>query len=166
MPANAYPHLVFATDATTLPRAELEPLVAQVFADAEPAPSVEQGPLQAIVRLGDYAFTLWYDDDSEGLPGRYGDFAPTLKRRRISKCTTMIDFSGDADPDGAHGDDAPGGAGMLTKTAIDRVVTAALDEDAPWGDLTSTALIPETSTATAELVAREPGVFSGGLAAT
>ncbi|WP_347345614.1 carboxylating nicotinate-nucleotide diphosphorylase [Microbacterium sp.] len=51
---------------------------------------------------------------------------------------------------------------MLTKTAIDRVVTAALDEDAPWGDLTSTALIPETSTATAELVAREPGVFSGG----
>lgn len=51
---------------------------------------------------------------------------------------------------------------MLTKTAIDRVVTAALDEDAPWGDLTSTALIPETATATAELVAREPGVFSGG----
>ncbi|MDQ1121740.1 carboxylating nicotinate-nucleotide diphosphorylase [Microbacterium trichothecenolyticum] len=51
---------------------------------------------------------------------------------------------------------------MLTRAAIDRVVSAALEEDAPWGDLTSEALIPAEATATAELVARVPGVFSGG----
>lgn len=51
---------------------------------------------------------------------------------------------------------------MLTQAAIDRVVRFALDEDAPWGDLTSETLIPATATATAELVAREAGVFSGG----
>lgn len=50
---------------------------------------------------------------------------------------------------------------MLTDDAIRTVVTRALAEDAPWGDLTSEALIPETATATAEVVAREPGVLSG-----
>jgi len=52
---------------------------------------------------------------------------------------------------------------MLTQAHIDRVVRAALDEDAPWGDLTSEYLIPENATATADLVAREAGVFSGGV---
>jgi len=51
---------------------------------------------------------------------------------------------------------------MLTPEAIDRVVTAALIEDAPWGDITSEVLIPVGATATAQLVAREAGVFSGG----
>ncbi|MBW8762573.1 MAG: carboxylating nicotinate-nucleotide diphosphorylase [Microbacterium sp.] len=51
---------------------------------------------------------------------------------------------------------------MLTAATINRVVGAALEEDAPWGDLTSTALLPADATATADLVAREPGVFSGG----
>lgn len=51
---------------------------------------------------------------------------------------------------------------MLTRSHIDAVVRAALDEDAPWGDLTSEALIPANATATAELRAREHGVFSGG----
>ncbi len=51
---------------------------------------------------------------------------------------------------------------MLTRTTIDRVVAAALEEDAPWGDLTSAYIIPENATAHADLVAREPGVFSGG----
>ena len=51
---------------------------------------------------------------------------------------------------------------MLSTTAIDTVVRAALVEDAPWGDLTSEVLIPADATATARLVAREPGVFSGG----
>lgn len=51
---------------------------------------------------------------------------------------------------------------MLTRATLNRVVGAALEEDAPWGDLTSTALIPDESTATADLVAREAGVFSGG----
>jgi nicotinate-nucleotide pyrophosphorylase (carboxylating) len=51
---------------------------------------------------------------------------------------------------------------MLTHRVIADVVGRALDEDAPWGDLTSTYLIPEAATATAELVAREAGVFSGG----
>jgi nicotinate-nucleotide pyrophosphorylase (carboxylating) len=51
---------------------------------------------------------------------------------------------------------------MLTTHAIDTVVRAALDEDAPWGDLTSEVLIPADAVATARLIAREPGVFSGG----
>lgn len=51
---------------------------------------------------------------------------------------------------------------MLTRDHIETVVRAALREDAPWGDLTSDTLIPAESTATAELRAREGGVFSGG----
>ena len=51
---------------------------------------------------------------------------------------------------------------MLSRAHIDRVVAAALEEDAPWGDLTSEALIPENAVARADLVARERGVFSGG----
>ena len=51
---------------------------------------------------------------------------------------------------------------MLNRSHIDTVVRAALDEDAPWGDLTSTTLIPADAAATADLVAREDGVFSGG----
>ena len=51
---------------------------------------------------------------------------------------------------------------MLTRAVIDRAVAAALEEDAPWGDLTSDALIPENAVARADLVARERGVFSGG----
>ncbi|WP_105566645.1 carboxylating nicotinate-nucleotide diphosphorylase [Microbacterium halophytorum] len=51
---------------------------------------------------------------------------------------------------------------MLTNTMIERVISAALDEDAPWGDVTSEALIPADATADARLVAREAGVLSGG----
>jgi nicotinate-nucleotide pyrophosphorylase (carboxylating) len=51
---------------------------------------------------------------------------------------------------------------MLTPAHITRVVGAALEEDAPWGDITSTTLLPADSTATADLVARESGVFRGG----
>jgi nicotinate-nucleotide pyrophosphorylase (carboxylating) len=51
---------------------------------------------------------------------------------------------------------------MLTPATIDRVVAAALEEDAPWGDVTSESLIPGSAVARAELVAREFGVFSGG----
>jgi nicotinate-nucleotide pyrophosphorylase (carboxylating) len=47
-------------------------------------------------------------------------------------------------------------------TALERIVAGALAEDAPWGDITSTTLIPADATATAELAAREPGFFSGG----
>jgi nicotinate-nucleotide pyrophosphorylase (carboxylating) len=45
--------------------------------------------------------------------------------------------------------------------AIHRLVRMALDEDAPWGDVTSQALIPAGAQVTAQLVAREPGVLSG-----
>lgn len=51
---------------------------------------------------------------------------------------------------------------MLTTATIDRVVRAALEEDAPWGDITSESLIPADAMAEAILEAREPGVFSGG----
>ncbi|MCW4458057.1 carboxylating nicotinate-nucleotide diphosphorylase [Microbacterium sp. MPKO10] len=51
---------------------------------------------------------------------------------------------------------------MLTTAHIDSVMRRALDEDAPWGDITSEAFIPVDATATAVLNAREPGVFAGG----
>ena len=51
---------------------------------------------------------------------------------------------------------------MLNRATIDRVVAAALEEDAPWGDITSAYLIVETAIARADLVAHESGVFSGG----
>ncbi|GAB3546085.1 carboxylating nicotinate-nucleotide diphosphorylase [Arthrobacter tumbae] len=44
---------------------------------------------------------------------------------------------------------------------VDRIVAAALAEDAPWGDITSQALIPEEAQAEAVVMAREPGVFCG-----
>ncbi|WP_434810279.1 carboxylating nicotinate-nucleotide diphosphorylase [Microbacterium sp. bgisy189] len=50
---------------------------------------------------------------------------------------------------------------MMTLAAVDRIVAAALEEDAPWGDITSEALIPTGAVATAVLAAREPGIFSG-----
>ena len=49
----------------------------------------------------------------------------------------------------------------LPAPAVDQLVTAALAEDAPWGDLTSYALVPENATATAFLTAREEGIFCG-----
>ncbi len=51
---------------------------------------------------------------------------------------------------------------MITPATLHRTVSAALEEDAPWGDITSTALLPADAHATADLVAREAGVFSGG----
>lgn len=51
---------------------------------------------------------------------------------------------------------------MLSPNQIDPVVSMALAEDAPWGDVTSEFLIPAEATASARLVAREAGVFSGG----
>ncbi|AWB92885.1 carboxylating nicotinate-nucleotide diphosphorylase [Aeromicrobium chenweiae] len=50
---------------------------------------------------------------------------------------------------------------MLERRQIQRVVDMALDEDAPFGDLTSQTLVPSTAVAQAELVAREPGVLAG-----
>ena len=49
----------------------------------------------------------------------------------------------------------------LDRRAVERVVLAALDEDAPWGDLTSQALLPPDADVRATLVAREEGVLSG-----
>jgi len=51
---------------------------------------------------------------------------------------------------------------MLTQEIINEAVLRALQEDAPNGDITSETLIPESATATAQLRAREAGVFSGG----
>lgn len=61
------------------------------------------------------------------------------------------------------GGDAPRASGVLDapEDAIRAVVTAALAEDAPWGDVTSEAAIPADATATAQLVSREHGVLAG-----
>lgn len=45
---------------------------------------------------------------------------------------------------------------------LDRVIALGLEEDAPWGDVTSELLLPEHSIARASLVAREPGILAGG----
>ncbi|AXT85504.1 nicotinate-nucleotide diphosphorylase (carboxylating) [Aeromicrobium sp. A1-2] len=50
---------------------------------------------------------------------------------------------------------------MLERRHVQRVVDMALEEDAPFGDLTSQTLVPESAVAHADLVAREPGVFAG-----
>jgi nicotinate-nucleotide pyrophosphorylase (carboxylating) len=52
--------------------------------------------------------------------------------------------------------------GTIPPHALRRVIETALEEDAPWGDVTSETLIPADATATATLGAREPGVLSGG----
>lgn len=44
---------------------------------------------------------------------------------------------------------------------IERLVRMALEEDAPWGDITSQSLIPAAARVTAALAAREPGVLCG-----
>lgn len=51
-------------------------------------------------------------------------------------------------------------ATMLT-AAIDRVIQRALEEDVPFGDLTTESFVPEGTSAEAVLRAREAGVFSG-----
>jgi nicotinate-nucleotide pyrophosphorylase (carboxylating) len=48
-----------------------------------------------------------------------------------------------------------------SRDAIHQLVRKALDEDAPWGDLTSQTLIAASMRITAQLVAREAGVLSG-----
>jgi len=51
--------------------------------------------------------------------------------------------------------------GTIPPHALRRVIETALEEDAPWGDVTSETLIPADARATATLAAREPGVLSG-----
>ncbi len=46
-------------------------------------------------------------------------------------------------------------------SAVDDIILRALDEDAPWGDITSEAFLPAEARATASLVPREAGVLSG-----
>ncbi len=45
--------------------------------------------------------------------------------------------------------------------AVDALVRMALEEDAPWGDLTSQTLIPAAARVSAELVGREDGILCG-----
>ncbi|MDO7882169.1 carboxylating nicotinate-nucleotide diphosphorylase [Salinibacterium soli] len=49
----------------------------------------------------------------------------------------------------------------MTREAIDGIILGALAEDAPWGDVTSEAFLPESARASAALVPREPGILSG-----
>ncbi|PLS30618.1 nicotinate-nucleotide pyrophosphorylase [Bifidobacterium margollesii] len=50
---------------------------------------------------------------------------------------------------------------MLTQQVIRRAAEAALEEDAPYGDITVETTIPAEETGTARLVSRETGVMSG-----
>ena len=49
----------------------------------------------------------------------------------------------------------------LPQCAVDRLVRLALEEDAPWGDITSQTLLPADAHVSASLVAREPGILAG-----
>ena len=46
-------------------------------------------------------------------------------------------------------------------STLERLVRMALDEDAPWGDLTSDTLLPADAMLRADLVARQDGVLAG-----
>lgn len=50
---------------------------------------------------------------------------------------------------------------MLSATTIDSALRLALDEDAPWGDITGETFIPASASATAKLSAREAGILAG-----
>lgn len=50
---------------------------------------------------------------------------------------------------------------MLTASTIDSALRTALDEDAPWGDITGEVFIPAAASARADLRAREDGVLAG-----
>lgn len=50
----------------------------------------------------------------------------------------------------------------MESTQVDRIIRRALEEDVPFGDLTTEVFVPAGAAAQAELVAREPGVLSGG----
>lgn len=52
---------------------------------------------------------------------------------------------------------------MITTAVLREGVDRALAEDAPWGDITAAAAIPEQTRATAFLVAREEGVLAGSV---
>lgn len=49
----------------------------------------------------------------------------------------------------------------MNTDVVDDIIRRALEEDAPWGDITSEAFLPQSARAQASLVAREPGVLSG-----
>ncbi|ALE06517.1 nicotinate-nucleotide pyrophosphorylase [Arthrobacter sp. ERGS1:01] len=50
----------------------------------------------------------------------------------------------------------------LPPAVVENILRNAFVEDAPYGDITSATLLPASAVATAWLVAREPGIFSGG----
>lgn len=98
MAGNAYPHIVFAKSSETLPQQALADILVGLFPEAQ----VEQGEIKAELTLEDYTYTFWYDDDADGLGDRYAEFAAPLRRKRVTRCTTMIDASGQEDPTGVR----------------------------------------------------------------
>ncbi len=50
----------------------------------------------------------------------------------------------------------------MDSAQVGRIIRLALEEDLPAGDLTTETFVPADTVAEAELVAREPGVLSGG----
>ena len=74
----------------------------------------------------------------------------------------MRDVPGGTRPDVVAGPAAPGGARTAAPRAeLAAVVRAALAEDAPWGDVTTEALLPPSARASAVLRARQDGVLAG-----
>lgn len=98
MAGHSYPHIVFAKDAGVLPQSRLEEILGEVV----PSGRVEHGEIKSDLTLDGWTYTFWYDDDADGLGEHYADYAAPLRRKRVTRCTTMIDASGAADVDAAH----------------------------------------------------------------
>lgn len=164
MAGNAYPHIVFAKDETVLPREELEAMLQELFVEDRSAPGTSQDALSVVLRRGAderaYTFTFWYDDEAEGLGEHYADYAAPLRRRRITRCTTMIDFSGDADPDGSQAE----AASRITNALAQREGVYVFSELAKrfvgmdYGDdpTTTPTTVPTTEQEIAEPAAASP----------
>ncbi|HEY9854524.1 MAG TPA: carboxylating nicotinate-nucleotide diphosphorylase [Stenomitos sp.] len=56
---------------------------------------------------------------------------------------------------------SPGGGGVLHPLILDPLLTAALQEDWAWGDLTTQTVVPTGSKARAEFLYKAPGVVAG-----
>ncbi|WP_409484240.1 hypothetical protein [Arsenicicoccus dermatophilus] len=98
MASSAYPHMIFATDKAELDRDRLVALLGECC----PGGEAEQSSLKVTWTREGYAFTFWFED-ADRVGEMYADYLPEGARRRpLVNATTVIDMSGDADPDGTH----------------------------------------------------------------
>ncbi|MBW3084688.1 hypothetical protein KEM60_00877 [Austwickia sp. TVS 96-490-7B] len=154
MAANGYPHMVFVQPEAQLDKESLSSLLSSLFPEA----TVADKPLRLDLTIQDYTFHLWFEE-AEEVAERYADFLPEGARRRwLSRCTTMIDVHGEADPQERH------------REAAEQVVAALVQRDGvevfsevtrrfigmDYGDVTVAAPSTEVPVATDVTLTKEP----------